>query len=170
MSRLTLVFVLLLFSTTGFVFSQSKSILEELRNELFYSTFNLDRGTQFYQKIIKSGETNATLNAYQAAAKALIAKYSWNPVTKVSYLKSVEELLTNAVNEEKDNLEIRFLRFYIQNSIPSYLGYSKNLKEDGDILKNNIASVEHMGLDKGISDYIVSYVSSIGMPKSKKKM
>ncbi|MEM9390326.1 MAG: hypothetical protein AAGA02_07630, partial [Bacteroidota bacterium] len=60
--------------------------------------------------------------------------------------------------------EIRFLRFYIQNSIPTYLGFSKNLKEDGNILKNNIANVSQMNLDKGISDYIVAYINSIEVP------
>ncbi|MEM1407904.1 MAG: hypothetical protein AAGG59_14085 [Bacteroidota bacterium] len=144
--------------------SQGSLLLEEIRNELFYSTFDLEKVTIFYEKIVESGEVSATFTAYQAAAKALIAKYTWNPLTKVSSLKNVEELLKNAVDEEKDNLEIRFLRFYIQNSIPTYLGFSKNLKEDGNILKNNIANVSQMNLDKGISDYIVAYINSIEVP------
>ncbi|MEM6359271.1 MAG: hypothetical protein AAGA64_05275 [Bacteroidota bacterium] len=158
---------LMLLLSLGFTRAQSKSslLLQEVRKELFYSTFDLEKVTKFYQKIVESGEANATFTAYQAAAKALIAKHTWNPLTKVSSLKNVEELLKSAVNEEKNNLEIRFLRFYIQNSIPSYLGFSKNLKEDGNILKKNIARLSQMNLDQGISDYIVAYINSIDLPK-----
>ncbi|MEM8566046.1 MAG: hypothetical protein AAGF85_06260, partial [Bacteroidota bacterium] len=148
----------------------STSILDDVRHELFYDEFDLEKGIAFYEKILTSGEDTPTLVAYQAAARALIAKYTWNPMTKLSCLKSVENLLTNAVGADKDNLEIRFLRFYIENNIPSYLGYSKNIKEDGELLKNNLDVVRKLNLDKRISDYIIEYVNSVDLSKSKRKI
>ncbi|MEM7106795.1 MAG: hypothetical protein AAF519_01120 [Bacteroidota bacterium] len=152
-------------------FGQGASTLDEIRRYLFYNEFNLEKGIAFYKKIIASGESTPTLVAYQAAAKALIAKYTWNPITKISSLKSVENLLSDAVKAESNNLEIRFLRFYIENSIPSYLGYSKNKAEDGEILKNNLNVLDQLQLDKGINDYIISYIKTIdeSAPKIKAK-
>lgn len=148
--------------------AQEPSILEEIRQELFYTTFDLEKCTAFYEKVLNAGESTATLTAYQAAAKALIAKHSWNPMTKVSSLKNVQDLLSDAIASEKDNLEIRFLRFYIESSIPSYLGFSKNVKEDGEILSKNIDNVGKMNLDQGISEYIIKYVESIQITGKKR--
>ena len=166
MVRLVFCAFVILASTS--VRGQQSTVLEDIRNELFYTTINLEKCTAFYQKVLGAGESSATLTAYQAAAKALIAKHSWNPVTKLSSLKNVQKLLTEAVTAEQDNLEIRFLRFYIENSIPSYLGFSKNMKEDGDILASNIDNVDKMNLDKGISEYIIEYVESTQTNDKKK--
>ncbi len=149
-------------------FSQDE-VVNEIRKEIFYNEFDLDKGLALYDKIVNSGFKTATITAYQAAAKALIAKYSWNPVSKFNSLKNVERLLADAVNRESDNLEIRFIRFYIENSIPYYLGYSKNMKEDCDILLSNIDQLSRLDLDKGISDYILSYLSSV-KPECKKTL
>ncbi len=150
--------------------SQDSAILNEIRKDLFYSQFDLDKCTDFYNRIIETGEKSPTFTAYQAAAKALMAKYSWNPVTKISSLRDVQNLLKTAIDKEKENLEIRFLRHYIESNIPSYLGFSKNLLEDGLLLKQNIAIVKKLNLDKTIGDYITTYVENINLSKPSKKV
>ena len=138
-----------------------ENFLAELRKELFYADFDLEKSEAFYDKIVASQLNTATTVAYRAAAKALIAKYAWNPATKISALRYAERSLKEAVSTDASNLEIRFLRFYIENSIPSYLGYSKNLAEDHGILSQNLHRLKDLSIDGGIAEYISRYISGV---------
>ncbi|MBC7388642.1 MAG: hypothetical protein H7329_05495 [Opitutaceae bacterium] len=71
---------------------------------------------------------------YFGASQALLAKHSWNPYLKLEYLYISMTTLQSAISLEPQNLELRFLRFSIQHYIPSFLGVSKNLIEDRDMM------------------------------------
>ncbi len=70
------------------------------------------------------------LLGYKGATEALVAKHAWNPYTKLSYLQRSRRTLNEAIRRDPNNPEIRFLRYSIQYYVPSWLGYSGNLKED----------------------------------------
>ncbi len=140
--------------------------VSELRKELFYNDFDLERSAAFYNKIASIKLNTPTVIAYRAAARALMAKYTWNPVTKINNLNSMEELLNKAVNTDGSNLEVRFLRFYIENSIPAYLGYSKNMNEDSHILTQNLHRLKELNIDQEIANFIFRYISNINIEVS----
>ncbi len=158
MNKYLLVFSLSFLTTVSI--GQSKADLNTIREELFYTQFNLEKCQAFYEKLIDFKRSSPTIMAYEAAAKALIAKHSWNPFTKISFLKESLNLLEVAIHSDKSNPELRFLRLYIENSIPSYLGMNKNLEADKRIIISNMAHVSSMGLDAGIISYIKDYMSS----------
>lgn len=138
-----------------------QDILTEIRKDLFFSDFNLEKSEAFYDRIVASKLNTATIVAYKAAAKALVAKYAWNPATKIAALRYAERSLAEAVRIDASNLEVRFLRFYIEKSIPSYLGYSKNLDEDLTILSQNLHLLKDLEIDAGIADYIFGYIAEM---------
>lgn len=162
--RYLVVFILLL-GLGPLATAQSKKDLDEIRNDLFYSDFDLEKVQLLYDRIIKIKNTDSApiLTAYEASAKALIAKFSWNPLRKLSYLKTAMCLIDKAVILDASNVEIRFLRFYIQNHVPAILGYSKNIEEDQREIANNLHRFKTDDLDMGVFEYVKDYMSQFGV-------
>jgi len=147
-------------ASTSKVEAQSKSPIQIIREDLFYSDFDLDKCFKFYKSVTSLKEQSPLVQAYQAAAEALIAKHSWNPVSKINYLNNAQKLLEQAVVNDGLNIEIRFLRFYIESSLPGYLGMSKNKVEDKKIIIDNLENLNAMDLGPDIMKYIVNYITS----------
>lgn len=153
-------FILFLIAGLGKINAQEKSAIALIREELFYSDFDLEKCFEYYTKVEAYKQITPVITAYEAAAKALIAKHSWNPVTKVSSLKEAMTLLNKAVDLDKMNLEIRFLRLYIENSLPSYIGMKDNIAEDKKLIVENIQLLDSSDLNADIIQYILKYMST----------
>lgn len=86
--------------------------------------------------------------AYKASARSLMAQHLWNPIEKLSQAKESMRLFRKAVRLDAQNLEVRFLRFAIQHSIPSILDIDDERQEDKAIL------LERLG---EYADYALTY-------------
>lgn len=77
------------------------------------------------------------MKAYNGVALAILAKHSWNPYTKLENVKSGLKNINEAVNSHSSDLEIRFLRFSVEENIPSVVPFTSHIDEDKKfILKN----------------------------------
>lgn len=141
-------------------FGQATSTIQQVREDLFYSEFDLKKCFEFDKSITALNDNSPLIKAYKAASEALIAKYSWNPVTKFNYLNHAQQLLEEAVSKDALNVEIRFLRLYIEKSIPAYLGMSKNIKVDKQVIIDNIELLPQINIGADISSYIINYITS----------
>ena len=87
--------------------------------------------TDSLYRVLKSGGTkNPLIVGYIGTLEALKAKHSWNPYNKIRYVAMSQKTMKKAVEQDPNNLEIRFMRFSIQHYTPSFLGFSKDLEED----------------------------------------
>ena len=86
--------------------------------------------------------TNTLQYAYWGATEALMAKHVFNPFSKMSYVKAASIKLNNAIEMNKEDIEVRYMRFSIETELPAYLGYSKHLNEDKTKLINGLSKVE----------------------------
>lgn len=68
--------------------------------------------------------------------------------------------MEKAVKEDENNLEIRFLRLYIQRSTPAYMGMSDEIEEDKKVIMSNLNQLNASTLGKDIVEYIIKYMSS----------
>ncbi len=68
-----------------------------------------------------------------------------------------------AVEQEQDNIEIRFLRLAIEYNLPRFLGMSTHLSEDRDVILDNIVSVSKMELDPSFCHYILYFLNDTGL-------
>ena len=76
------------------------------------------------------GSTQAIYKAYYGAGLAFQAKHSWNPATKLSKASDAATQLNAAVKAAPSDLEVRFLRFAFESSVPSMLSLSEHVAED----------------------------------------
>lgn len=106
---------------------------------------------------------SSTLAAYKACATMMMANYCFNPISKLSYFNEGKSLLEKCIAKESSNIETRYLRFTVQSSSPSFLGYNKSIKEDKDFLINNLSALNDQQLKQMIISFLKSseYLSSI---------
>lgn len=91
---------------------------------------------------------------YRGCANMVMAKHVFNPITKLSYFKKGKKILENAIQHDKSNIELRFLRYSIQTNVPSFLGYNGNIKADRSFLQQSVKSMNDAELKKIISSYL----------------
>lgn len=95
---------------------------------------------------------------YFGATQALLAKHSWNPYNKLDYLYKSMTTLKAAISMDSQNLELRFLRFSIQHYIPSFVGVSKNLIEDRDMMVDLIKRKSYLAEDSQLVKNVIGFM------------
>jgi len=89
-----------------------------------------------------------TVNGYQSVIWFLWADYYVNPLKKWKYYSKGVIKLDQLIESYPDNLELRFLRLTIQENVPKFLGYNKNLKEDKEFIYKNLTNILDKDLKK----------------------
>lgn len=114
-----------------------------IRKEFNLAIDNQEKANYLYQTLTKSAPAANTLQyAYLGATEALLAKHSYNPLTKLNYVNSALSKLNYAVAQNKNDIEIRFMRFSVESELPRYLGISKHLEEDKNSIINGLIKVK----------------------------
>ena len=101
-----------------------------------------------------SVKTNPLYYGYKAGAIMLMAKHVINPFSKLSHFKKGRGMLENAINNDKNNVELRFLRYTIQTNVPSFLSYNQNIRQDKEFIHNSMAALEVNELRQIIKNYL----------------
>ena len=99
-------------------------------------------------------KNNPLLLGYKGGATMLMATHVVNPFSKLSYFKNGRIALEKAIQADKNNVELRFLRYTVQTNIPSFLGYSSHLEKDRIFLKESVNRVKDNDLKKIITSYL----------------
>src|SRR5699024_1057293 len=58
---------------------------------------------------------------YKASVTMLLAEHTLNPFKKLKYFNKGKKMLQEAVEADRENIELRFLRFTAQSNAPSFL-------------------------------------------------
>ena len=116
---------------------------------------------QFHATLKTYTGANATVLAYRGVAEALQARYAWSPLAKLRAVRGADKLFSRAVAIDVENIEIRFLRFTVEMSVPHYLGFSQHLAEDRTRILRAARHYPDLGLDPQslmlIRDFMLRY-------------
>jgi hypothetical protein len=77
--------------------------------------------------------------AYNGAAYAFLANHYFNPYSKLSALTTGLDQINKAVNSANTDIEIRFIRFSIEENIPGFVPCTKHLATDKAFLLKNLS-------------------------------
>jgi hypothetical protein len=101
-------------------------------------------------------DNNVLFMGYRACATMLMAKHVFNPFSKLSYFKKGREMLEKAIQFDKNNIELIFLRYTIQTNVPSFLNYNESKDNDSFFLVNSLKKLNDQKLKKIITAYLSS--------------
>lgn len=114
-----------------------------------YSCNTLIRTLQEYTE-----QNNPLLAGYKACGTMMMANYVWSPIEKLSTFDEGKNLLEKCIQQESNNVELRFLRYTIQNNAPFFLGYHQALKQDKAFLLQAVPTLKDKNLQSLIVDYL----------------
>lgn len=125
-----------------------KLSLPQIRARYRDSVDDREETQALWRKLKEYQGDDGVLIAYQAATRILMSHHSWLPMEKLFYLKEAMALFREAVRKAPDNVEVRFLRFSIEHSLPPYLGESVNLADDKAAILQGLERYRDFALDE----------------------
>ncbi|MDX5422534.1 MAG: hypothetical protein LPK14_09800 [Hymenobacteraceae bacterium] len=120
--------------------------MSELREEYVEASRSEEAGKTFYKKMSAYKGKDPVVLAYKGASEAVMAKYVWNPYSKMKHLKAGAGFFEEAVALDAAHPEIRFLRFTVEHYVPRYLNMSQNVEEDKKVIISSLQSHPKSGL------------------------
>ena len=103
-------------------------------------------GEKFYELLADYQDRDALVLGYKAASEAIRARDA-SMFNKLTYVQDAAKTFEQAVSIDPQNPEIRFLRFSVESNLPAFLGLSKHVDEDKEMLLNAALSHPKSGLD-----------------------
>lgn len=94
---------------------------------------------------------NASIQAYVCAIEMKQAEYPFNPIKKLKIFNETRKKLDLLIKENPSNIDLRYIRLFIQEQTPGFLGYNTEIEEDKLFLMKKIMSKE-------VSDDLVVYI------------
>lgn len=86
---------------------------------------------QMHQAFVNTDVSqNNLLLGYFGAVELGMARHVPNVFKKMSYFNDGKQKLEQAITEDPENIELRFLRLTIQTHLPAFLGYGQNKEDD----------------------------------------
>ena len=102
-------------------------------------------------------ETNNPLFAgYRGCATMMMANYIFNPVKKLSNFYKGRTLLEKSIANDKQNIELLFLRFTIQTNTPFFLNYKSEIKGDKKTLLSAVTKLKDVQLQQLIVSFLIA--------------
>lgn len=98
------------------------------------------------------------ITPYYAIAIMKKAEHVWNPMKKMAHFKEGQKILEDFIKEHPKNIEARYVRWLTQKKAPKFLGYNSNLKEDLQLIKDNIAKSD---IEKNYQKVMLRHIQKI---------
>lgn len=92
--------------------------------------------------------------AYLGAYQTIWANHVINPISKLSTFNKGKKNIENAFLLDQNNIEIRLIRYSIQNNAPKFLGYSNELIRDKNFIERNYQDVKSIELKELINSVL----------------
>jgi len=98
----------------------------------------------------KTKDISATHLGYLGGLQAILAHHVFSPISKLNTFKEGKQNIEQAIKNEPNNTELRFIRLSVQKNTPSFLGYKSNINEDTEFIKKNSNQISSDILHKNI--------------------
>ncbi|MBF9222445.1 hypothetical protein [Hymenobacter ruricola] len=137
---------------SSFTFSFSFAALDSpfhptiLRRHYEQAAADKAAGEKFYKLLADYKDRDALVLGYKGAAEAIRARDA-SMFNKLTYVQDAARTFEQAVSLDPNNPEIRFLRFSVESNLPAFLGLSKHVDEDKELLLNAALAHPKSGLD-----------------------
>lgn len=112
--------------------------------------------TLFYNYMNRAGGNEPLTQAYRGVSNIFMARFVWSPWSKYNYFTTGRDLLENAIESDKFNIEMRYLRYTVQTNAPSFLSYNSHINLDKNLILKNWVNLKDEDLKNRISVYMSS--------------
>lgn len=132
--------------------------ISQLRQQYVQASKEEAVAKQFHEKMSAYTKNDPLVLAYKAASEAVMAKYVWNPYSKLKQLRAANAIFEDAVALDNDNTEIRFLRFTVEHYVPRYLNLSPHVEEDKKFIIRSLQAYPNTEMSKPLARTIRDFM------------
>lgn len=133
--------------------SQNKNYVS-IREHFDKHKDNYQECKKMFEKLEK--DIDVVRRGYAAMYAFMLAKHHWDVFSKWHYFVVGKKLLENAILENSNNLELRFMRMVIQMNLPAVLGYNSKIEEDKAFVLKHFNSTNDEDLKSRIKNYLIN--------------
>jgi hypothetical protein len=121
----------LIINILSHVFFLNSSVVDE-----FHVLTNREDEKHFILKY--QDNTDISIQAYVCGIEMKQAEYYSNPFSKLRIFKSTKKKIDLLIEKHPKNIDLRYVRLYLQENTPSILGYNEFIEEDKTFLLRQI--------------------------------
>ena len=88
--------------------TRASTDINTIRTKYYSAIENENECEKLFKELELVQNNSGLLKAYYAATTALMAKHSWSPATKISYVNKSQELFSEAILKSPKIIEIRY--------------------------------------------------------------
>lgn len=165
MKRVMLYMMIMLLSQAGRAFSQDVPYYRLLMERSQKSSKSARAFYDHMRQVQNTG--HPILLGYKAMSELMMCHHVSGPFNKLGYFNRGKKMLEQAIGKDRNNAELRFMRFCIQDNVPAILNYRDELDEDKAFL---ISYLEKSGVqDRALWEQIRAYLADHKLSSSKEK-
>ncbi len=150
--KLSLILILLLHYTN--IIEDSELI--KIRNLYENAAIKEEAHLKLNLLLLNIKPENYLLKGYKGANVMIGASYVFNPITKLNKFNKGRKLVEDAIINEPNNLELRYLRFTLQTNLPRFLGYTNQINRDKVFMINQLDVLKDTDLRFRIVTYLLA--------------
>ena len=140
--------------STSVAFPKGDDLLK-VRKYYYLAIKSEEKFKEFENILVKYINPENTILGYIGMSFMLKAKYAWLPNYKMEYFTKGKNFLELAISKDTNNVELKFMRFCLQNETPSFLSYKMNLGKDKNFLIKSFSSIKDNDLKQKIYSYML---------------
>ena len=140
-------------TSAGPAFPEGDDLLK-VRKYYYLAIDSEEKFKEFENILVNFNNPDNTILGYIGMSFMLKAKYAWLPNYKMDYFTKGKNFLESAISNDPNNVELKFMRFCVQNDTPSFLSYKKNLESDKRHLMKAIPTIR----DNDLKEKIITYM------------
>ncbi|MBW8361783.1 MAG: hypothetical protein K0M56_06290 [Kaistella sp.] len=139
---------------TSFLFFFSNTDLDSVRKN--YPSANLSKANAdaFKNTVAKASSSDAVFKGYKAASEIISAKFMKGNERKAALTGGIKSL-ESTIAANPAQVELRFIRFSIQENLPKIVKYNSKITEDKNFILKNYSRQ-----NSGLKNYIKTYLKS----------
>lgn len=111
---------------------------------------------QMITELEKTKNNSATHLAYLGGLQTIWSNHVFSPISKLNTFKEGKKNIEQAIENEPNNAELRFIRLSVQKNAPSFLGYKSSINEDTEFIKKNTDQISSDILHKNIKTLLIN--------------
>lgn len=142
----------------------------ELRKLYYQSYKDKAAADKLYKQTRVYDAQQPKLLGYKAVASMMMCNYVTNPYTRVKYFYAGKGELEKAIKTSPADVELRYLRYAVQENVPGVLNYNGSLNEDRTIIVAYLNDATNRDKDPDLHARIMKYMmNSKTVPVATKK-
>ena len=139
--------------------------------KLYYQSYKDKTAAEKLYKETRVYDTHQPkMLGYKAVASMMMCNYVTNPYTRVKYFYAGKGDLEKAIKTSPADVELRYLRYAVQENVPGVLNYNGSMSEDRKILVTYLNDAANRENDPDLHARIMKYMlNSKTVPAETKK-